>query len=1038
MKDDTGYPVVGIGASAGGLEAMTALFDAESTLDGMAMLIVQHLDPTSESHLVALLSKHTSLTIRPAEEGLEIEPNHVYVCVPNRDLVVRGGRLRLLDPETERSQRRPIDRLYESLASEYGDRAIAVILSGTASDGSRGIAAIKAAGGLVIVQNPQSAEFDGMPNSAIQTGSVDLVLPVAKIPEMLRRLATNPIESSPAETDGETAEVDSVPLQTILTVLGDRFGYDFADYKRPMLLRRTRRRMKLRKIDNYAAYAPLVREDTEEAASLFRDLMINVSSFFRDRDAWEELQREVIDPLIAKRASGDTIRVWVAGCATGEEAYTVGMLLVERIEATGKRIQPRIFATDVSDSLETARAGVYPEAIAKELTPGRLDRFFVNHGPTYEVKRHLRDLIVFARHNVITDPPFLRMDIICCRNLLIYIEPKTQQKILGMFNFGLRDGGTLMLGSAETVGMQTDLFTPISVPWQIFRSRRVVQAGRFDFPRSTVTHQRLRSNSAAARDRPVKDECLRLAERALLNRYAPPSVVVDVDHQVLVYSGDTSRYLTQPGGEPTRDLLALISAGLRPPLRQAINGALDENRPSLTTRGYIKDGNLRQSVNVTVSAIGPARDASPLFLVSFEEPAEPQVISECESAEVDRSGQSGDQLEEELKLVRRELLDVSEQYDRLVEDYSTSGEEMLSINEELQSANEELESSKEELQSLNEELNTLNDELRSKVQAVERTNSDLNNLLASTEIATLFLDMNCRVRWFTPATRQVLRLIPSDVGRPILDLASTVSGSQLESEARKVIRTLVPVDTEVVGEQGRHFIRRILPYRTADERIDGVVATFVDITDRKRGEQQRERLMHELSHRIKNTLATVQAIVQGLGQRCDTLPDFFAAFEPRLAALARAHSILTLPGDERVGLRRLLKREQAPYLGEESQRVKIEGDDLTLARESAIAMELVFHELVTNATKYGALSNDVGTVTVRCERGGRADCEHARIEWVELGGPPIESRRDNGFGSLLIESSVSHDLGGVVDMQFRPQGLHCTITFPLTRNHDKE
>ncbi len=580
--EHAGYTVVGIGASAGGLEAMTALFKAESSLNGMALVIVQHLDPKSDSHLVPLLAKHTSLTVRSAQDGLEIEPDHVYVCVPNRDLVVENGRLRLLDPESERRQRYPIDRFFESLASAYGDRATAVVLSGTASDGSRGISAVKAAGGMVIVQDPRTAEFDGMPTSAIQTGLVDLVLPAEKIPEVLRRLATHPLESFPTSSESDSPEsdareIDSVPLQTILTVLGDRFGYDFADYKRPMLLRRTRRRMSLRCVDEFAAYAALVRDEAEEAASLFRDLMINVSSFFRDPAAWQELQREVIDPLIARRASGDTIRVWSAGCATGEEAYTIGMLLFERIEASGKRIQPQIFATDVSDSLETARAGVYPETIASELSPERLQRFFVRQAPTYEVKRHLRDLIVFARHNVITDPPFLRMDLICCRNLLIYIEPRTQRRILGMFNFGLRDGGTLMLGSAETIGTETDLFSPISAPYRMFRSRRTVHSGRFDFPRSTVTHQRLGGHAAAQRDRPVQDECLRLAQRALLERYAPPSVVIDADHQVLVYSGNTSRYLAQPGGEPTRDLLALIAAGLRPALRQAIQEALTAN-----------------------------------------------------------------------------------------------------------------------------------------------------------------------------------------------------------------------------------------------------------------------------------------------------------------------------------------------------------------------------------------------------------------------------------------------------------------------------
>jgi len=1042
MKQQTHYPVVGIGASAGGLEAMSRLLDAEPTLHGMALLIVQHLDPKGESHLVDLLSRHTSLTVQSAQDGLEIQPDHVYVCVPNRDLVVESGRLRLLDPDAERSHRRPIDRLFDSLAAAYGDLAVVVILSGAASDGSRGISAIKSAGGMVIVQDPETAEFDGMPRSAVNTGLADLVLPVEKISEVLGQLAAHPHALELGATDGKSHDVDTATWHKVFNVLHDRYKYDFADYKRPTLLRRTQRRMSLRGVDDFDAYATLVRDDPDEAAALFRDLMINVSSFFRDREAWEELEREVIDPLIAKRANGDEIRVWSAGCATGEEACTIGMLLLERIEASGKRVIPRIFATDVSDSLATARAGAYPATIAADLSPERLERFFVKRDSapeSYEVTKRLRDLIVFARHNVITDPPFSRIDLICCRNLLIYIEPETQRKILGMFNFALRDGGTLFLGSAETIGMHTDLFEPISAPWRIFRSRRAAHAGRFDFPRVTVTEQRRGVLSAEKHRQPVTDQYLSLAQRALLERYAPPSVVIDADHQVLVYHGDTSRFLSQPGGMPTRDVLALVSTGVRPSLRQAIHQALREKGAAVTTSGYVKENDVRRSVTLTVSLISLPREKSPLILISFEEAAAPQVVDARNSEAGDGLGQTVEQLEEELRLTRQDLREVTQQYNLIVEEFSTSNEETLSINEELQSANEELETSKEELQSLNEELNTLNNELRSKVEAVQQTNDDLNNLLASTEIATIFLDMECRIRWFTPAIKQVLRLISSDVGRPIRDLASTVTGSELDAEARKVLEDLVPIETEVGSEEGKYFIRRILPYRTVDNRIDGIVATFVDISDRKRGEHQRERLMHELSHRIKNTLATVQAIVQGLGRRCGSLPEFLAAFEPRLAALARAHSILTLPGDERIELRSLLNCELAPYVGEDSQRVTIEGDELTLARECAIAMELVFHELVTNATKYGALSNDTGMVTVRCKRTGNTAGPRAHIEWFESGGPLIESLGESGFGSLLIQSSVAHDLAGSVDKRFERHGLQCTIDFPLTEGaHDDQ
>lgn len=1028
------YPVVGIGASAGGLAAMSALFDAEPTLEAMAFLIVQHLDPKGESHLVDLLSRHTPLNVRPAQDGLAIEPGHIYVCVPNRDLVVSSGRIRLVDPEVERSQRRPIDRFFDSLASTYGDRAIAVILSGTATDGSRGIAAVKASGGMVIAQTPETAEFDGMPRSAISTGLVDLVLDVDKIAGALARLSTQPPVNALLEPDGPVPEVEAATLQTILRVLHDHFDYDFADYKRPTLLRRTQRRMSLRSVDTFEAYAKLVRDDDGEAAALYRDLMINVSSFFRDHEAWEELERQVIDPLIAKRDNGGEIRIWSVGCATGEEAYTLGMLLLERIEAAGKSIKPQIFATDVSDCLERARAGVYPEAITTQLSPQRVGRFFIKHDSTYEVRKSLRDMIVFARHNVITDPPFSRMDLICCRNMLIYIEPETQRKILWMFNFALRDGGTLFLGSAETVGMQTDLFEPISAPWRIFRSRRIPHASRSDFPRFTVTDRRIGPLSRVTSHRPAKDEIFTLSQRALLDRYAPPSVVIDVNRQVLIYHGDTSRYLMQPGGEPTRDLLALVAAGVRPPLRDAINEAIAERRTIVTTGGYVKNRDMRRPVRLTVSPLGAPSEESPLILVSFEETPETVAAVEVPRADEDRGGaqQTVEQIEEELRLTLQDLHDVSEQYDRIVEEYSTSNEEMLSINEELQSANEELETSKEELQSLNEELNTLNNELRGKIEIVEQTNNDLNNLLVSTEVATLFLDMNCRIRWYTPAITQVLRLIPSDVGRPIADLASTVTGSQLEFEARSVLQNLVPMETQVESEEGKTFIRRVLPYRTSDNRIDGIVATYVDITEHKRAQQQRERLMHELSHRIKNTLATVQAIVQGLGQRSESLPDFLAAFEPRLAALARAHSLLTLSGDEQAELQHLLNLELAPYLGEKSVRVIVEGDRLALAREPAIAMEMVFHELVTNAIKYGALSNETGTITVRWHQFSRPDGKRARIEWIETGGPTIKSDGKSGFGTMLIESSVRHDLAGTAKMQFKPQGLHCTIEFPIT------
>jgi len=1027
---------------------MTTLLSATPPLRGCAIIVVQHLDPKGESHLVELLAKHTSLTVQPAADGTKVQSDHVYVCVPNRDVVVSEGHLRLLDPETERSHRRPIDRLFDSLASDYGERAIAIILSGAASDGSRGISAIKAAGGMVMVQDPDTAKFDSMPRNAVNTGLTDLVLPIDQMPNILERLAKRMNAArTTTEVGCDTDEHAGAPvpvvepstLKNIINVLDQQFDYDFTDYKRPTLLRRTQRRMSLRNVSGFEEYAKLVREDDKEAAALFRDLMINVSCFFRDREAWEVLAREVIDPLIALRESGDDMRVWTAGCATGEEAYTIGMMLLERIEASGKRITPQIFATDVSDSLDVARAGVYPSAIAEQLSEERLKRFFVKQEATYAVKSFLRDMIVFARHNVISDPPFSRMDLIVCRNMLIYIEPDTQRKILWIFNFALRDGGTLFLGSAETIGMQGELFEPISAPWRIFRSRRIAHAGRFDFPRFSVADQRPGPRGRPRTHQPVKDELLGLAQRSLLDRYAPPSVVTDADHQVIVYQGDTSRYLSQPGGEPTRDLLSLVPPGLRPGLRHALQEAIEKECHAVSSGGYIKENDERRPVTITVTPIGPSRDNPTKLLVSFEEPLLSPVNGiQSIASNADSGNQTIDQLEEELRLTRRDLHDVSEQYDRLIEEYSTSNEEMLSINEELQSANEELETSKEELQSLNEELNTLNNELRNKVDAVEQTNNDLSNLLASTEIATIFLDFEFRIRWFTPAMKSVFRLIPSDVGRPIRDLASSITGSDLELDAQTVLGSLTPLETEVVSQDKSVFIRRVMPYRTADHRINGIVATFIDITEHKRAERLRERLMHELSHRIKNTLATVQAIVQGLGRKCDSLPAFLEAFEPRLAALARAHALLTMPGAERIAMKHLLRRELRPYLADDSDRVTVDGEGLTLRRESAIAMELIFHELVTNALKYGSLSNDTGVVHVRWESIPGENERRMRINWTESGGPTIEPPNINGFGSTLIQNCVEHDLDGSVTMLFKPTGLNCTIEFPTSKEEVDE
>jgi two-component system, chemotaxis family, CheB/CheR fusion protein len=844
------FPVVGIGASAGGLEAVGEFLDAMRPDSGMAFVLVQHLPPDRESMMAEILARRTAMPVAQVEDGMPVEPDHVYVIRPGHVLTIRDGRLHLgprLD--SPRAANRPIDDFFKSLAEEQRERAVCIILSGMGSNGTAGAQAVKAVGGLCIAQDPESTQFPSMPRHLIDAGYADNILRPADIPEVILAYADHPYARGGREADAEAfLERERQHLREILAILRTRSRKDFSGYKKPTLLRRVQRRMGLTRLTSMGEYARLLRQSPAEVTALGDDLLIHVTGFFRDPEAWEALRRSVIAPLVAGREPGGEIRAWVTACSSGEEAYSLAMLLSEEAERAGRSTDIKVFATDLADrALAHARAGVYPGGIESEIAPERLDRFFDRDDAVYRVKPALRDRVVFAPQNILQDPPFSRIDIASCRNLLIYLEPEVQQRVLALLHFGLREGGALFLGSSESVAGTDGLFETVDKKARIFRRVGPTRHGAVEFPLphalphaaegggqglSTGGVPRLRRRAEA------RASLAELTQRALLEAHTPPAVTVDRDGHIVYYHGDTRPFLQQLTGEPTRELMLLAREGVRGAARVALHRAAAENARVAVADGWVVPEPGRR-VRVAVTASPLAAEVEPgerdgpahYFVVSFEERGD--IAPPPADGPTDGPGESVD----ELRRLRAELQSTVEELQTSNEELKAAHEEAMSFNEELQSANEELETSKEEMQSLNEELATVNAQLRAKMEEHQAASSDLSSLLTSTDIAVLFLDAELRIRRYTPAVRELVDLIAGDVGRPLAALARRFDDPHLDGDARGVLERLVPVEREVAGADGRHYLRRVLPYRTTDNRIDGVVVTFVDISARTRAEE---------------------------------------------------------------------------------------------------------------------------------------------------------------------------------------------------------
>ncbi|MEX0819675.1 MAG: chemotaxis protein CheB, partial [Pirellulaceae bacterium] len=887
------FPIVGVGASAGGLEALKGLLDAIPDEPGVALVVIQHLDPTKSSLTAELLDKHTKMEVTQVDNDVVVHVNHVYVIPPNKSLDIQAGKLQLSDPRQRRGVRVPIDIFLRSLADDQGERAVAVILSGTGSDGTLGAKAVKTAGGLVIAQQPESAGHPGMPQSVIETGIVDQVLPPSKISKVLVAYAQHSFMRTPQD---ESKQVGSsrADLSTIMALLRTRAKFDLRCYKETTLLRRTRRRMGLLGIHSQSEYCDYLREHDDEVRALMKDLLISVTDFFRDPEAWETLEEQAIAPLVKGKGNGEPVRVWIPGSATGEEAFSVAMLLNEQVQGDQKDCPLQIFASDVDkEALEYARQARYPLSIAAEVSPARLKRYFEADGDHhYQIKKNIREAVVFAEQNLVSDPPFSNLDLVCCRNLLIYLKPEIQQKLIALFHFALREGGFLFLGNAETIGSRAELFEIVSKKWRIYRWLDATRHDIIGFPVADQSARRELETIPPAGNR-RGSRLSQLAQQRLIDWIAPQAVLIDRRWQILYYCGDTDPFLTHAPGSPTQDVLAKCRQGLRSKLRAAVQRALKDG-DTISVQARVKHHRHFEPVRVTARPVRDQENDDTLVLVRFEfESAVParqagaagtEAVAATHDADARQSGRRGAdsarragagdtdidadevvrQLEEELAETKEDLHTTIEQLEASNEEFKASNEEVMSMNEELQSTNEELETSKEELQSLNEELNTVNSQLASKVDDLERANNDLSNLIRSTEIPTICLDLELRIKWFTPAATSLVRIVASDIGRPLADFSHKLANDNLLPDAQRVLDHLTPIESEVVVQQDsvvaslptpdgwRTYLRRIVPYRTEDNRIDGVVITLVDISERKRAQALIE--VKELAETIIDTV----------------------------------------------------------------------------------------------------------------------------------------------------------------------------------------
>jgi two-component system, chemotaxis family, CheB/CheR fusion protein len=1153
-KPNARLTIVGIGASAGGVQALQTLFDALPNQSGVAFVVVVHLDPESQSELPVILAAKTRMPVTQVDATTALKPDHVYIIPPNRGLRITDDEVSAHEFDEPRGKRAPIDLFFRSLADQHGD-GFAIILTGAGSDGAVGVKAVKEAGGIILVQDPSEAEYPSMPRSAIATGVVDFILPVREIAARLAELARN------KETViSQLRDSDEEHLRRILAHVLVRTGHDFSRYKQSTALRRIARRAQVTRQDKLADYYTYLRDNVEEVQALFSDLLISVTTFFRDAKAFEALAQHVIPQLFRTSEKDGPLRVWVPGCATGEEAYTVGILLLE--EAARRDIRPefQLFGSDLdAGSLAIAREGRYPMAIETDISEERLRRFFLREGDHYRVKRDLREVVLFASHSVLKDPPFSHLDFISCRNLLIYLDRELQQQACSTFHYALKPNGYLFLGSSESADSPPNLFRTIDKGARIYQAIAHTGDGLRMLPRMLTTprvREQIRPNFSPP---PRIGWSERTSHRQALEKFAPPSALVDADHRVVHLSENAGRYLQPPAGPMTSDIAELVRQELRFDLRAALYRAFERGEATLSQPLFVHFNGSPHRIYLQVrpvqhdSETGP-RQALVLFIEggAVEEASEHAPMLPEEHRAIEETIR---QLKDELRLTQGRLRATREDSEAANEELRAANEELQSINEEYRSTSEELETSKEELQSINEELQTVNNELKLKLEGVSRAHSDLQNLMAATDVGILFLDPALRIKRFTPRVTDLFNIKQTDEGRPITDFTHQLEYESFADDAQTVLAHLAPIQRGIHARKGGWYQMRLRPYRTVDDKIDGLVVSFVDITERHRVEEaltksdenlrhatrlvklsrapifvwdfdggivewnrgseelygysreeargqkkdallktsvpsssfdelkkhllnngswsgelqqktkdgreltveaqlelvsfggcrlvlestrdvterkawerRQQLLLGELTHRVKNTLAVVQSIANLTLQGSYSSAEFIESFHGRLGALARAHELLIASNWQGAELEALARDQLQPYISENSERVRIEGEPVTLPARIATPLGLMLHELATNAVKHGSLKDPAGSVSLTWRIKPENERRVLAVVWREQGERSVTNPEKSGFGMFLIEKGLPD---ASVRHTFRPEGVVCTIKLPM-------
>lgn len=893
-----GLTVVGIGASAGGLSALQSFFDALPGDTGMAFVVITHLHPEHESHMAELLQRHTVMPTSQVVDRVKVEPNRVYVIPPNRSILMADSHVQAVEFLQPHGRRTPIDQFFRSLASGHRE-SIAVILSGGGTDGSVGVKDIKEQGGLILVQHPADAEYDSMPRAAISTGLADVVLPADQLAAKLADYArhTPQLPHDPGELTESEVEI----LQRILAQVHARTGHDFNQYKRSTILRRVERRMQLNGFTTLEAYLDYLRHHANEAQAMFNDILIGVTNFFRDRDSWQAVEENAIPALFRDEGREAGIRAWSIGCATGEEAYSLAILLLEHATRLDFRPQIQVFASDLDEtSIAHAREGLYPAAIEADVSPERLERFFTREGGYYRVKRELRDAVLFSNHNLLRDPPFARQDLIACRNVLIYLQREVQESIFTIFHYALKPDGYLFLGSSESAEHLPDLFAVVD------KSHRIYQAKPWVGERPPMPSLPLRQQGGRpAKERPVLTRSYLLRyqgenipaemHRRALETYSPPSILVNERATVLHVSETAGRYLLQPAGAITGDLLRLVRPELQLELRVAISRAFEENRAALSRpvlvqfNGHPRPVILAVRPSLKAAAQNEANERTALVVFLEDELDKPLAPKSAETPSLDQQKEREHvvaQLEAEVERLREQLQITVEEYESSNEEMKAANEELQSINEEYRSVTEELETSKEELQSINEELQTVNIDMKNKLEELARAHEELQNLLGATEIGLLFLDRELRIQRFTAGMSALFNIMPGDRGRPIPHLTHKMKYDGFIEDAEQVLRRLIPVEREVQAENEDWFLMRLRPYRTTEDQIQGVVISFVDINKLKEAEQELIRTKSSLEQSVEERTRELDQANQKISQ---TLEQFLTLFHanPIPTALTR-------------------------------------------------------------------------------------------------------------------------------------------------------